>query len=98
VILVVSFLTIAAWHIAVYRIYINQVTTLQKVLTILPFLKFMLSLLIFYYVSITDESDYNKVSLMKVYLDTVITTLLSIFKTIMWFLIIILSWVRFILP
>jgi hypothetical protein len=29
---------------------------------------------------------------MKVYLDTVITTLLSIFKTIMWFVIIILSW------
>jgi hypothetical protein len=55
IMLIVSFTVIVAWHIGVYRIYVNDVTTLQKVFTILPFLKFLLSLLLFYYITIDED-------------------------------------------
>jgi hypothetical protein len=99
-VLIISFATIGLWHIAVYRIYLNDVTTLQKVFTVLPFLKFLLSLMLFYYISLSvdginllNKDDYKTNTLIKVYLDTVITMLLSIFKTILWFMVIILAWV-----
>jgi hypothetical protein len=53
--MIVSFGVIALWHVSVYRIYFANITTLQKVLTVLPFMKFLLSLLVFYYISITKE-------------------------------------------
>ena len=77
----------------VYKIYINHITSLQKVLTSLPLVKFILGLLIYYYVDISrdEETEEGKDTLMKVYLDTIITTLMSIFKTVLWFLIIMLA-------
>ncbi len=70
----------------------NHTTALQKVLTALPYLKLILSLLIIYYVKeARDETFDNTHSLIKVYLDTIITTFESIFKTIFWFMFIMIS-------
>jgi hypothetical protein len=63
------------------------------VLSPLPYIKFVISLLLFYYIqeSGKDSESYNEDSLMKIYLDTIATTIMSIYKTIFWFILIMLA-------
>jgi len=71
-----------------YKLYTDYTSILQKTITILPYLKFILSLLALYYVKIflTEEK-----SLMRIYLLTIIQTLDSVFKTFFWFILFIIS-------
>jgi hypothetical protein len=87
---VISVLFVVIWHYATYKIYSSYITPLQKILTALPYLKAILAILMVFYIQQGSFDPKNK-SMVSVYLDTIIATLNSIFKTILWFLIIIVA-------
>ncbi len=80
------------WYICVSRIYSQNVSGVQKIFTPLPYIKFILCLLLFYYIeSAGNDESYSKDGLMRIYLDTIATTIMSIYKTIMWFIIVMIA-------
>jgi hypothetical protein len=89
--MIISCLTTVIWYLLINRIYSNQIKGLHKIITSLPYIKSFLSILIFYYIEISNEDEKTKDNLMNVYLDTLSTTLMSIFKTIMWFILILIA-------
>jgi hypothetical protein len=86
----ISLIVSIAWHYNTYKLHRSQSTTLQKALSSLIYIKLILCVLIAYYIRVAED-DTGANSLIKVYLDTIITTLSSIFKTIFWFLAIMIS-------
>ena len=90
--LILGLLIASFWHLnTFYKNYLNT-QAIQKILSVLPYLKCLLGVLILYYVYIAkDDYTQNTESLIKVYLETIITTLESIFKTVFWFLFIMIS-------
>lgn len=89
----ISSVTFIIWHIRLIY-YRKHIMAIQKVLTILPYAKLLISYLLILYLDqsliyndkFTLETDFTII-----YLDTAITTLNSIYKTVLWFLIILIS-------
>jgi hypothetical protein len=79
------------WHFNTFQLHRSNLASLQKILSVLPYLKFFISLFILWYVTASKEDNKEDDSLIKVYLETIITTIESIFKTIFWFLFILIS-------
>jgi hypothetical protein len=73
------------WHYTVFRKFKTHSQSLQKVLSILPYLKSVMSILLIFYLKQNDIEQMNK-SLISQYFDTLITTMNLIFRTIFWFL------------
>jgi hypothetical protein len=57
----------------------------------MPYIKSILAIMIIFSVGIEENSSNSNSSMVKIYLDTIITTLNSIFKTILWFMIIMIA-------
>jgi hypothetical protein len=57
----------------------------------MPYIKSILAIMIIFSVGIEENSSTSNSSMVKIYLDTIITTLNSIFKTILWFMIIMIA-------
>ncbi len=83
---IVIFFTTIYWHISM-KFYSNQISHLQKVLSSLPYIKLFLSPMIVYYIKYANKSDTDASALLvSVYLDTIISALWAIYKTVFWFL------------
>ena len=89
---IVTILIAVYWHFSVFKRYRSYVTNLQKVLSVLPYIKAFISPLIAYYVKYSNSTNFDPPSLLVIiYVDTVINALWAIYKTIFWFLAILVS-------
>lgn len=74
------------------KFHSNQISHLQKILSSLPYIKLFLSPMIIYYIKYANKSDTDASALLvTVYLDTIISALWAIYKTLFWFLAILVS-------
>lgn len=93
--LVISLLTVITWHILTYKKYRNFSTSLQKTLTVLPYISLIYAVCLYnYFTSIENIDEINDQSMaIKSYLITILITLGSIYRTIFWFLLILIAYV-----
>jgi hypothetical protein len=79
------------WHISL-KYHRNQVSSLQKILSALPYIKLFLSPMIIYYIKCANQTSHDPTALLVVvYMDTIISALWAIYKTVFWFLAVLVS-------
>jgi hypothetical protein len=66
---------------------VESMLKLQQMLTVLPMMKLVVSIALFYYVIMTDNG-----AVMLSYMDTIISTIALLYKTFLWFMIIAIAW------
>jgi hypothetical protein len=85
------------WHI--YSIRNRNERAIQKIFSILLYMKFILSLLMIYYMYLCYEGitlDNQGDSILIVYVQTVLITISAVLRTLFWFVIIIIATVYYI--
>jgi hypothetical protein len=88
-------ITVVLWHFSTRR-YDQYIGSLQKIFTIYMYLKLLLCLLVVYYVKLSLENatiDNPGDTILKIYVQTVVATIQSVLKTILWFIILIIAFV-----
>lgn len=85
--------TVIWWHCITFKIYSQETTSLQKFLTVLPYLKFLSSLMLIQFISVSMDKISSENILTKIYLDTVLVMINSIYRTLFLFYLIIISYV-----
>jgi len=105
---IISIFVVFIWHVLTYKKYRNFSTPLQKTLTALPYISLIYSLCLYNYFNtienISEKILFNflfyladiddKSIAIRSYLITILITLSSIYRTIFWFLMIIISYVK----
>jgi hypothetical protein len=93
IVLVVSFICLLVWNIYSLIIMRNKVTLLQRVLVLLPYVKFSMSCLVIYFIKkIGVKHTYSyEATFDKIYYETIISTISAIYKTLYWFILILLA-------
>jgi hypothetical protein len=95
----VLLITVFTWYLQTRR-NSQHVGSVQKAFTIYMVLKLLLCLLIIYYVKICMEnSSFDNIgdALLKIYIETIVSTIQSVLKTVLWFIIILVSFVQYVL-
>jgi hypothetical protein len=88
--------TLIAWQLLM-RKYAEQAGNIQKIFTVFMYLKLLLCIVIVYYVKLCMEDtsiDNIGDTIIRIYVQTVVTTIQSVLKTILWFIIVIVAFVR----
>jgi len=92
---IVIFLTTLTWHIQTFQTYARYITSIQKSFIAMLYLKFILSLLLFYYsyLSRRRTSLPNiEENFMMVYVETIYNTLNAVLQTLIWFVMLVVAY------
>jgi hypothetical protein len=82
------------WNIYGFIILRNNITLLQRLVVLLPYFKFFFCCVVIYYVrniSVVNKNITYDDNLSKIYFTTVISTFSAIYKTLFWFILILIS-------
>jgi hypothetical protein len=95
VITVALLVTLIIWQMCMKK-FLEHVGNIQKIFTVFMYLKLLLCIVVVYYIKLCMEDtsiDNMGDTIIRIYVQTVVTTIQSVLKTILWFIVVIVSFV-----